>query len=105
MDKAVLREEREGVIGLSACLNGEVSANVLAGRLEHAEKAASEYQDIFGKDRFFLEIHDHGLEKQRKIIPDMLRIGERTGIRVAATNDCHYMQKDDSRAHHILLCI
>ena len=100
-----MREHSEGLIGLSACLNGEVSANVLAGRIEQAEKAASEYQDIFGKDRFFLEIHDHGLEKQRKIIPDMLRIGERTGIQVAATNDCHYMQQDDCRAHDILLCI
>src|SRR5215831_2813427 len=105
IDKELLREHREGLIGLSACLNGEVSANVLAGRIEEAETAAAEYRDIFGKDRFFLEIHDHGLEKQRKIIPDMLRISERTGIRVAATNDCHYMHQDDSRAHDILLCI
>jgi DNA polymerase III subunit alpha len=105
IDKELLREYSEGLIGLSACLNGEVSANVLAGRIEQAEKAAADYHDIFGKDRFFLEIHDHGLEKQRKIIPDMLRIGERMGIRVAATNDCHYMQQDDCRAHDILLCI
>ncbi len=105
IDKELLREHSEGLIGLSACLNGEVSANVLAGRVDQAEKAAAEYQDIFGKDRFFLEIHDHGLEKQRKIIPDMLRIGQRTGIRVAATNDCHYMHQDDCRAHDILLCI
>jgi DNA polymerase-3 subunit alpha len=105
VDKELLREHSEGLIGLSACLNGEVSANVLAGRIEQAEKAASEYQDIFGRGRFFLEIHDHGLEKQRKIIPDMLKIGERTGIKVAATNDCHYMEKDDCRAHDILLCI
>jgi DNA polymerase III subunit alpha len=105
IDKELLREHSDGLIGLSACLNGEVSANVLAGRVEQAEKAAVEYQDIFGKDRFFLEIHDHGLEKQRKIIPDMLRIGERTGIKVAATNDCHYMRQDDCRAHDILLCI
>jgi DNA polymerase III subunit alpha len=105
IDKELLREHSEGLIGLSACLNGEVSANVLAGKLDQAEKAASEYQDIFGKDRFFLEIHDHGLEKQRKIIPDMLRIGERTGIQVAATNDCHYMEQDDCRAHDLLLCI
>src|SRR5262245_14064346 len=105
IDKELLREHSEGLIGLSACLNGEVSSNVLTGRLEQAEKAASEYQDIFGKDRFFLEIHDHGLEKQRKIIPDMLRIGERAGIRVVATNDCHYMRQDDCRAHDILLCI
>ena len=105
IDKELLREHSEGLIGLSACLNGEVSANVSAGRLDHAERAASEYQDILGKDRFFLEIHDHGLDKQRKIIPDMLRISERTGIKTVATNDCHYMTQDDSRAHDILLCI
>jgi DNA polymerase-3 subunit alpha len=105
IDKELLREHSEGLIGLSACLNGEVSSNLLAGRVEEGERAASEYQDIFGKGRFFLEIHDHGLEKQRKIIPDMLRIGERTGIRVVASNDCHYMHQDDCRAHDILLCI
>ncbi len=54
---------------------------------------------------FFLRLHDHGLEKQRKIIPDMLKISERTGIRAVASNDCHYMQKDDCRAHDLLLCI
>jgi DNA polymerase-3 subunit alpha len=105
VDKALLQEHSEGLIGLSACLNGEVSSNVLTGRVDLAEKAAAEYQDIFGKDRFFLEIHDHGLEKQRKIIPDMLRISERTGIRAVASNDCHYMHKDDCRAHDLLLCI
>ena len=105
IDKELLREHSEGLIGLSACLNGEVSSNVLAGRLEQAERAAAEYSDIFGKDRFFLEIHDHGLEKQRKIIPDMLKISERTAIPVVATNDCHYMQQDDCRAHDVLLCI
>src|SRR5882724_9545234 len=105
IDKELLRQHSQGLIGLSACLNGEVSSNLLAGRIELAEKAADEYRDILGKDRFFLEIHDHGLEKQRKIIPDMLRIAERTGIHPVATNDCHYMDKDDSRAHDILLCI
>jgi DNA polymerase-3 subunit alpha len=105
IDKEVLRDHSEGLIGLSACLNGEVASNVLAGRVDQAERAASEYQDIFGKGRFFLEVHDHGLEKQRKIIPDVLRIAERTGIRPVATNDCHYMQRDDCRAHDILLCI
>jgi DNA polymerase III subunit alpha len=105
VDKELLREHSEGLIGLSACLNGEVSSNVLMGKLDQAEKAASDYHDIFGKDRFFLEIHDHGLEKQRKIIPDMLKISERTGIRTVASNDCHYMHKDDCRAHDLLLCI
>jgi DNA polymerase-3 subunit alpha len=105
IDKELLAQHSEGLIGLSACLNGEVASNVLAGRVEQGERAAAEYQDIFGKDRFFLELHDHGLEKQRKIIPDMLGISARTGIRAAATNDCHYMHRDDCRAHDILLCI
>src|SRR2546427_2229868 len=105
IDKELLREHSQGLIGLSACLNGEVASNVLGGRVEQAEKAAAEYQDIFGKDRFFLEIHDHGLEKQRKIIPDMLRISERTGIKAVATNDCHYIQQDDCRAQDALVCI
>ncbi len=105
IDKQLLAQHSEGLIGLSACLNGEVASNLLPGRYEQAERAAVEYQDIFGKDRFFLEVHDHGLEKQRKIIPDVLKIAERTGIQVAATNDCHYMHKDDCRAHDILLCI
>lgn len=105
VDEELLAEYSEGLIGLSACLNGAVASNVLAGRLEEGERAAAKYRDIFGKDRFFLEIHDHGLEKQRKIIPDMLRISERTGIPAVATNDCHYMKKDDCRAHDVLLCI
>ena len=105
IDKELLSQHSEGLIGLSACLNGEVASNVLGGRADQAERAAGEYLDIFGRDRFFLEIHNHGLEKQRKIIPDMLQISERTGIRPVATNDCHYMQQDDCRAHDILLCI
>src|SRR5256885_8601508 len=105
IDKDLLSQHSEGLIGLSACLNGEVASNVLGGRADQAERAAGEYLDIFGRDRFFLEIHNHGLEKQRKIIPDMLQISERTGIRPVATNDCHYMQQDDCRAHDILLCI
>ena len=105
IDKELLSQHSEGLIGLSACLNGEVASNVLAGRVDQGERAAAELHNIFGKDRFFLELHNHGLEKQRKIIPDMLRIAERTGIRPVATNDCHYMHQDDCRAHDILLCI
>ncbi len=105
IDKELLSRHSEGLIGMSACLNGEVAANLLPGRFEQAEKAAMEYADIFGKDRFFLELHDHGLEKQRKIVPDIMKIGQRTGLKVAASNDCHYMQQDDCKAHDLLLCI
>ena len=105
IDKDLLAQHSEGLIGLSACLNGEVSANLSAGKLDEAVAAAGRFEDIFGKDRFFLEIHDHGLDKQRKIIPDMLKVSERTGIRTTASNDCHYMERDDCRAHDVLLCI
>jgi len=105
IDKDLLAEHSEGLIGLSACLNGEVSANLSAGNIDEAVAAAGRFEDIFGKDRFFLEIHDHGLDKQRKIIPDMLKVSERTGIRTTASNDCHYMERDDCRAHDVLLCI
>ena len=105
IDKEILAAHSEGLIGLSGCLNGEVSANLLANRYEVAEEAAGELRDIFGPDHFFLEVQDQGLGKQRQIIPDMLRMADRTGIPTVATNDCHYMCQDDSRAHDVLLCI
>ncbi len=105
IDKEVLAAHSEGLIGLSGCLNGEVSANLLLNQYDVAEEAAGELRDIFGPDRFFLEVQDQGLAKQRQIIPDMLRMADRTGIPAVATNDCHYMCQEDSRAHDVLLCI
>ena len=105
IDKEILAAHSEGLIGLSGCLNGEVSANLLAQRYDAAEDAAGQLRDIFGRDRFFLEVQDQGLAKQREIIPEMLRMSERTGIPAVATNDCHYLCQDDSRAHDVLLCI
>ena len=105
IDKEILAAHSEGLIGLSGCLNGEVSANLLANRYDVAEEAAGEFRDIFGPDHFFLEVQDQGLSKQRQIIPDMLRIAGRTSIPAVATNDCHYMCQEDARAHDVLLCI
>jgi DNA polymerase-3 subunit alpha len=105
IDKEILAEHSEGLIALSGCLNGEVSANLLANRYDEAEEAAGVFKDIFGPENFFLEVQDQGLAKQRQIIPDMLRMADRTGIPAVATNDCHYMCQDDSRAHDMLLCI
>jgi DNA polymerase-3 subunit alpha len=105
IDKELLASHSEGLIGLSGCLNGEVSSHLVSGRYDAAEEAAGELRDIFGRDRFYLEVQDQGLRKQREIIPEMLRMSERTGIQAVATNDCHYMGQDDSRAHDILLCI
>ena len=105
IDKEILAAHSEGLIALSGCLNGEVSANLLANRYDAAEEAAGELSDIFGPEQFFLEVQDQGLPKQRHIIPDMLRIADRTGIAAVATNDCHYMCQDDAKAHDVLLCI
>ncbi len=105
IDKEILATHSEGLIALSGCLNGEVSANLLANRYDAAEEAAGELSDIFGPEQFFLEVQDQGLPKQRHIIPDMLRIADRTGIAAVATNDCHYMCQDDANAHDVLLCI
>ncbi len=105
IDKELLASHGRGLIALSGCLSGEVSSELLAGRHDAAETAAAELGDIFGKDGFFLEVQDHGLTRQREIVPELLRIADRTGLPAIATNDCHYMEQDDARAHDVLLCI
>ncbi len=105
VDKELLASHSRGLIALSGCLSGEVSSELLAGRGDAAEAAAAELGDIFGRDSFFLEVQDHGLTRQREIVPEILRIAARTGLPAIATNDCHYMEQDDARAHDVLLCI
>src|SRR5215831_10071062 len=105
MDKALLREHAEGLIGLSGCLKGEVAGALSRGNFDAAKRAFLEYQDIFGKDNFFVEIMDHGLPQQTAIIPDLLRLSRETGAPAVATNDSHYLRRDDAFAHEVLLCI
>jgi DNA polymerase-3 subunit alpha len=105
VDKNLLRENSEGLICLSGCLNGEVTSNLVIGREDAAEAAALELRDIFGKDNFFLEVQNHGLTEQRKVIPQLVRLGKKHNIHIAATNDCHYIHSDDYEAHDVLLCI
>jgi len=105
MDKALLRENAEGLIGLSGCLKGEVAGALSRGNYAAAERAVREYQEIFGKDNFFIELMDHGLPKQVEILPDLLRLANATGAAVVATNDGHYLRRDDAFAHEVLLCI
>src|SRR3954447_2716283 len=105
IDKDLLREHREGLIVLSSCLKGEVSQSLAGGNLTKAKDAALQYKDILGADNFFLEIQDHGIPDQQKIVPMMARLGEETGLRLVATNDSHYLSKDDAFAHEVLLCI
>jgi DNA polymerase-3 subunit alpha len=105
VDKEVLIKYNKGIIALSGCLAGEVAASLLKGNFDKAEKAASEHRDIFGKDDFYLEIMDNGLEEQKKIIPDLLKLSKKITIPLVATNDCHFLRKSDAKIHDILLCI
>src|SRR5438094_2072795 len=105
IDKELLREHREGLIVLSSCLKGEVSQSLAGGNPTKAKEAALQYKDILGADNFFLEIQDHGIPDQQKIVPMMARLGEETGLRLVATNDSHYLNKEDAFAHEVLLCI
>ncbi|MCL1971645.1 MAG: DNA polymerase III subunit alpha [Endomicrobia bacterium] len=105
VDKEVLRKYGGGIIAMSGCLAGEIAANILKGNTEKAEAAAIEYRDIFGKGNFYIEIMDNGLEDQQKVIPGLIALAQRTGIALVATNDCHFLRKEDAATHDILLCI
>ncbi|HUP46633.1 MAG TPA: DNA polymerase III subunit alpha [Thermoanaerobaculia bacterium] len=105
IDKELLREHREGLIVLSSCLKGEVSQALAGGNYGKARDAALQYKDIVGPENFFLEIQDHGIPDQQKIVPLMAQLGEETGLQLVATNDSHYLDKDDAFAHEVLLCI
>ncbi len=105
IDKEILRQHSAGLIGLSACLAGEVARRLLEDKLEAAIQAALDYEGIFGKGNFFLEIQDHGLAEQRKVISAMWKVHEQTGIPMAATNDVHYVNREDAFVQDALLCI
>jgi DNA polymerase-3 subunit alpha len=105
IDKDLLSRHSNGLIALSACLRGDINETLLADRYEDARKLAYEYQDLFGKNNFFLEVQDHGLEQDQRLLPHVGRLAAETGIPLVATNDSHYLRKDDARAHEILLCI
>jgi len=105
IDKELLREHREGLIVLSSCLKGEVSQSLAGGNWQKAKDAALQYRDILGPENFFLEIQDHGIPDQQKIVPMMARLGEETGLQLVGTNDSHYLDQSDAFAHEVLLCI
>ncbi len=90
---------------MSACLKGEVTELMVRDRYDDAKRTAYEFQDIFGKDNFFLEIQDHNLPEDRIAMPGVYRLASETGIPLVATNDAHYIGKDDARAQDILTCI
>jgi len=106
VDKEVLRKYSNGLIALSACIEGEVPSLVLSGKKDEAEKAAREYEEIFGKENFYLELQHHPKYPKQKIANDgLIEISKRTGIPLVATTDLHYVHLADAPIQDILLCV
>ncbi|MBS4959670.1 MAG: DNA polymerase III subunit alpha [Clostridiales bacterium] len=105
VDLELLEQYHEGIIASSACLAGEVARNLLQVSYESAKEAALRYDSIFGHGNFFLELQDHGIREQKLVNQKLLQMSEETGIPLICTNDSHYITKEDSVAHDILLCI
>ena len=105
IDKDLLEQHHEGLICLSACLAGEIPQAILAGDYEHAKQAALYYRDLFGEGNYYIELQDHGLEEDQVVLPQLIRLARETGIPVVATNDAHYITKEDAKMQSILLCI
>ena len=105
IDKDLLAQHSKGLIALSACLKGDVNEAMMADHYEEGRRLAYGYQDMFGKGNFFLELQDHGLEQDKRVVPMVHRLAQESGIPLVVTNDSHYLRKDDARAHEILLCI
>lgn len=105
VDYETLEKYHEGIIALSACLAGEVARYLTFQRYEEAKEAALRYEKIFGRGNFFLEMQDHGIEDQKLVNQQLLRMHQETGIELVCTNDIHYILEEDAAAHDILLCI
>lgn len=104
VDSEFLKSHSEGLIALSACLGGEVQSNILKNQMEKAREVALRYKNIF-KEGFYLEIQNHGMDEQRKVNEENIKLSKELNIPLVATNDVHYITQEDSKAHDILLCI
>ena len=105
IDKAMLAAHAEGLIALSACLKGDVPQYILANQMDKAEEAARNYQQIFGEGNYFLELQNNGILAQEKVNQGLVELSGKLGIPLVATNDCHYLNQQDAKAHEILLCV
>ena len=105
IDMDLLNEHSKGLIGMSACLRGHIPETILSDKYDDAKRLAHSYADIFGRKNFFLEVQDHHLEQDRRLTPQLNRLSQETGLPLVATNDSHYLRKEDARAHEILLCV
>ena len=105
IDMDLLREHCGGLIAMSACLAGEIPRLLMADEYEKAKEAALEMRELFGEDGYYLEMQDHGIPVQKKVNAGILRLHEETGIPLVATNDAHYIRKEDWETQDVLLCI
>ncbi len=105
VDDELLAAHHEGLIALSGCLAGRVARSLNEGNYRAALTAAKKYTDIFGKDNFFIEMQDHGMPEQRQILPQLAEIARECGVGLVATNDCHYLRREDADTQAIMLCI
>ncbi len=105
VDSELLKKYHKGLICLSGCLAGEIPRLLVSGQYNEAKAKALEYREIFGENNYYIEIQNHGIKDELKILPLLYRLSDETGIPLAATNDCHYINKTDSEMQNVLLCI
>jgi DNA polymerase-3 subunit alpha len=105
IDKALLQKHSKGLIGLSACLHGEIPRMITAGNMEKADDAARQYRQILGEDNFYLEVQNNGIDIQENVNQALFDMSKRLSMPLVATNDCHYLNREDVKAHDVLLCI
>ena len=105
IDRELFKKYHGGLIALSACLAGEIPQLLLNAEYGKAQETALWYKQVFGENNYFLELQDHGIDEQRRVNPQIIRISEETGIGLVATNDVHYIKHGDFKMHKVLLCI
>ena len=105
VDHELLEKHSEGLICLSACLAGEIPRALMAGEYQKAKETALWYRDTFGAENYYIELQNHGIPEQERILPDLIRLSQEIGVGLAATNDAHYLAREDSKMQFLLLCI
>lgn len=105
IDLDLLRQHHAGLIGMSACIGGQISKSILNGSMKEAEKHVGQYCDIFGKENFYLELMDHGMDEERKANRCLIELSKKFDLPLVATNDVHYLKQEHAKAHEIMLCI
>lgn len=105
IDKALLKECSEGLIGMSACLNGEVPKAILRGNMDEARRLAEEYSSILGERNFYFEMMENGIPEQTVVNKGLMELSKEMSIPLVATNDCHYLNREDAKSHEVLVCI